>query len=105
MKNPSQSWGLMALFAIGTIARFLCEGRTRVSAQVPIEFGVSLEYGAIELGPGQKTVVENTNNSHFQMQVLTRFIGNDGLDLIPSVSATIPPNKTSEIPFTPHCRR
>jgi hypothetical protein len=101
MKNSNQSWGLVALFVTGGIACLLCAGPRRASAQAPIEFGVSQDYGSIDLGSGQKTVVENTNNSQFQMVVETHFIANDGSDVIPAVSVSIPPKNTTEIFFTP----
>jgi hypothetical protein len=100
MKNGT-SWRLTILLT-STVIACLCLWRSQVSAQDSIEFGVGQEYGAIALGPGQETLVENTNNSsNLQMQVETDFIGNDGMDLIPTVSATIPPNQTSEIRFAP----
>lgn len=101
MKNLGKSWRLISVFAIGTIVCFLYWGRSRASAQVPIDFGVSQDYGAVYLGLGQRTVVENTNNSDFQIRVDTHFIASDGSDLIPAVSVSIPPHSTNEIRFTP----
>ena len=98
MRNPRTTWKVTSLFAV---VCFLNMGSLRVSAQAPIDFGVSQDYGAVYLGLGQKSVVENTNNSDFQMRVETHFIANDGSDLIPAVSVSIPPHSTNEIRFTP----
>ena len=86
---------------MGTIVCVSTGVLSKASAQVPIDFGVSQDYGAVYLGLGQKTVVENTNNSDFQMRVDTHFIASDGSDLIPAVSVSIPPHSTNEIRFTP----
>jgi hypothetical protein len=98
MKTPKTSWKVITPFAV---VCFLNIGSLGVFAQVPIDFGVSQDYGAVYLGLGQKTVIENTNNSDFQMRVDTHFVANDGSDLIPAVSVSIPPHSTNEIPFTP----
>jgi hypothetical protein len=101
MKSACKLWKVIFLFGIGAVVFLLCVGRSRVSAQTPIEFGVSQDYGAIRLGPGQKAVVENTNNSEFQMRVDTYFIANDGSNVIGAVSVPIPPHNTNEVPFAP----
>jgi hypothetical protein len=80
---------------------FLSTASLRVCAQAPIDFGVSQDYGGVYLGLGQMTIIENPNNSDFQMRVDTHFIANDGSDLIRAVSVSKPPHGTNEIRFTP----
>lgn len=98
MKNSAVT--LLVAFAISIIIFAFRPGRN-ISAQTPINFGVSQDYGAIKLGSGQKSVVENTNNSNFQMAVETHFISNDGAEIIAPITATIAPRSTSEIEFAP----